>query len=258
MELRADGGPLTATAIARHLGIHQSSASRLLGVLLRAGFVRKPAYHSFALDYGALAFAGRSMGCFPAIGASVEVCNRIARETGYDATVGLLWKGHLLYLTRTNADSSLVLIENSSFPIHESSLGLFLSWEQGKKECLHAVRASLIACGQDPRRAEGIYRAADSTIARHGFLYLENTGNNLFNASLTFELDGRRAALAVFSSRRRAASEKARSLGFGAGMGLTNMRRCADEFRISSELERGTRVEMHFRPRPPSAKEELS
>lgn len=53
------------------------------------------------------------------------------------------------------------------------------------------------------------------------------------------------------------ASDKARSLGFGAGMGLTNMRRCADEFRISSELERGTRVEMHFRPRSPGAKEKL-
>jgi anti-sigma regulatory factor (Ser/Thr protein kinase) len=52
------------------------------------------------------------------------------------------------------------------------------------------------------------------------------------------------------------ASEKAQSLGFGAGMGLTNMRRCADEFQISSELERGTRVEMRFRPRTPAAREE--
>ncbi len=48
------------------------------------------------------------------------------------------------------------------------------------------------------------------------------------------------------------ASEKARSLGFGAGMGLTNIRRCADEFHISSQIERGTRLEMRFRPRTDS------
>ena len=52
------------------------------------------------------------------------------------------------------------------------------------------------------------------------------------------------------------ASEKAQSLGFGAGMGLTNMQRCADEFRIASELGRGTCVHMTFRPRPVDSKEE--
>ena len=52
------------------------------------------------------------------------------------------------------------------------------------------------------------------------------------------------------------ASDKARSLGFGAGMGLANMRRCADEFAISSEVNRGTRVEMIFRPRPSGPEED--
>ncbi|MFB3880452.1 MAG: ATP-binding protein [Armatimonadota bacterium] len=52
------------------------------------------------------------------------------------------------------------------------------------------------------------------------------------------------------------ASEKARSLGFGAGMGLTNMRRCADRFAIASEPGQGTRVEMTFRPRTEGSKEE--
>ena len=52
------------------------------------------------------------------------------------------------------------------------------------------------------------------------------------------------------------ASEKARSLGFGAGMGLANMQRCADEFHIASEVDRGTRVEMTFRPRSTDPKEE--
>jgi serine/threonine-protein kinase RsbT len=51
------------------------------------------------------------------------------------------------------------------------------------------------------------------------------------------------------------ASEKARSLGFGAGMGLANMQRCADGFDISSTVGEGTRVEMTFLPREPESKE---
>jgi len=35
----------------------------------------------------------------------------------------------------------------------------------------------------------------------------------------------------------------ARELGFGAGMGLPNIKRCADEFTIQSELGRGTRLQ---------------
>jgi len=40
------------------------------------------------------------------------------------------------------------------------------------------------------------------------------------------------------------ATEEMREMGFGAGMGLPNMRKNADEFRIQSEVGKGTRVEM--------------
>ena len=42
------------------------------------------------------------------------------------------------------------------------------------------------------------------------------------------------------------ANEEARSLGFGAGMGLPNMKRNADQFEIESELGKGTRISMRF------------
>lgn len=42
------------------------------------------------------------------------------------------------------------------------------------------------------------------------------------------------------------ASEEARNLGFGAGMGLPNMKRNADEFAIESELGKGTTIRMRF------------
>ncbi len=53
------------------------------------------------------------------------------------------------------------------------------------------------------------------------------------------------------------ASEKIRALGFGAGMGLSNMKRCADRFTIRSSMETGTEVEAEVdlepSPRPPAA-----
>ena len=42
------------------------------------------------------------------------------------------------------------------------------------------------------------------------------------------------------------ANEEARSLVFGAGMGLPNMKRNADDFEIESELGKGTRIRMRF------------
>lgn len=42
------------------------------------------------------------------------------------------------------------------------------------------------------------------------------------------------------------ASEEARDLGFGAGMGLPNMKRNADGFGIESEVGVGTTIQMKF------------
>ncbi len=43
------------------------------------------------------------------------------------------------------------------------------------------------------------------------------------------------------------ANDEARSLGFGAGMGLPNMKRNADEFDIASEPGKGTTISMRFK-----------
>ena len=42
------------------------------------------------------------------------------------------------------------------------------------------------------------------------------------------------------------ANEEARTLGFGAGMGLPNMKRNATEFDIQSEVGKGTTITMSF------------
>ena len=90
LKLLAEEGRITASFAAARLGIHQSSASRLLMSLQKAGLVRKPDFHSFAPDFGLLSFAGMAMEGFPEAAASVEVCDRIARESGHCASVATL------------------------------------------------------------------------------------------------------------------------------------------------------------------------
>jgi len=40
------------------------------------------------------------------------------------------------------------------------------------------------------------------------------------------------------------ATEKIREMGFGAGMGLPNMKKCSDVFEIESEVGKGTKIVM--------------
>lgn len=49
------------------------------------------------------------------------------------------------------------------------------------------------------------------------------------------------------------ASDFVRSLGFGAGMGLSNIKRCADHFELKSKPGLGTRLNLRFNLKPGSA-----
>lgn len=43
------------------------------------------------------------------------------------------------------------------------------------------------------------------------------------------------------------ASDKVREMGFGAGMGLPNMEKNADDFEIHSKVGEGTKIKMYFK-----------
>lgn len=63
-------------------------------------------------------------------------------------------------------------------------------------------------------------------------LYLDDNGPGIEDINLALQ-EG-------YSS----ATEEIRSLGFGAGMGLPNMKKYADEFHIESEVGKGTHIRM--------------
>lgn len=199
---------MTATAIAVELGIHQSSASRLLNSLLKAGFVRKPEFHSFALDYGALSFAGYALNCFPEIKTCTTACNQISSQYGFNAAAGILRDERILYLTQISDNAAISILDDTGFPLHQSSLGLALACEKEKDDAKELITASLRRYYQESQstfseekviqEAEGIYATTQENLDTHGLLYQTDTPANIVNAAMTFDMGNERAAVAVY------------------------------------------------------------
>lgn len=208
-------GRLSASAIAGELGVHQSSASRLLHSLVKAGFVRKPDFRSFALDYGVLLFAGLAMEKFPAVAASAQVCGEIHQRTGFGAAVAILQKRRLLFLARiaSGASASLQLLDDSDYPVHASILGLPLCLAQGRRKMVALLRESITRNpgrgGSDPVALADL---AERSVKEHGFFYLERFLTHLFGAALPFVVDGETAVLAIFSASLRCPPDEARRI----------------------------------------------
>lgn len=199
LELLGKHKRMTASAVGKELGIHQSSASRLLNSLVQSGFVYKPEFQSFALDYGVLLFAGKTLACFPLVEKATAACNKIVKQYGYSANVGVLFRDRLVYLTTCTQDSSITLIDNDKFPIFMSSVGRMLAYRQGKEKALEIINKSLARHPASSESGDGIYEEVDASINEYGFLYMKNRYFNKFNASQYFEFDKKIACLAVYS-----------------------------------------------------------
>jgi anti-sigma regulatory factor (Ser/Thr protein kinase) len=50
----------------------------------------------------------------------------------------------------------------------------------------------------------------------------------------------------VFQPGYSTATEQVREMGFGAGMGLVNMKRCVDEIKLESTVGKGTKLVMRI------------
>src|SRR3954468_19071527 len=84
--------PLSSTDIARRLGLHQSSASRILKTLSAAGYVRKPTYQSFTVGYGILTLGGRAVQNFPLMTKTRATITAIAdQNSDFLITLATLW-----------------------------------------------------------------------------------------------------------------------------------------------------------------------
>ena len=212
MKLLAENGSMTASALARELGLNQSSVSRLLQSLIHAGFVYKPSFQQFKLDYGILTFAGIALKNFPLTSAAASCCDMLHEKTGLGATVALMRDEKLLYMARVHPhiDSSLDMIDDSDFPIHMSSLGLALSYQLGRESFKKIITQSLIKHGRASTQETKLYAQVKNSFEKYGFLYLLDYGDNQLNAAGLFEYEEVTAAIALYSPSQKLPPEKCR------------------------------------------------
>jgi CBS-domain-containing membrane protein/anti-sigma regulatory factor (Ser/Thr protein kinase) len=122
---------------------------------------------------------------------------------------------------------------------------------QGGKASSHIKRA-LIRLGADPQLTRrcciAVYEAEMNLIIHTlngGILKLEVEPHRI-TISATDDGPGIADTEQVFQPGYSTASEQVREMGFGAGMGLVNMKRCVDEIELTSAPGKGTRLVMRI------------
>ena len=122
---------------------------------------------------------------------------------------------------------------------------------QGGKASSHIKRA-LLRLGADPqitrRCCIAVYEAEMNLIihtTNGGILKLEVEPHRI-TMSTTDDGPGIPDTEQVFQPGYSTASEQIREMGFGAGMGLLNMKRCVDEIDLTSAVGKGTKLLMRI------------
>jgi CBS domain-containing protein/anti-sigma regulatory factor (Ser/Thr protein kinase) len=122
---------------------------------------------------------------------------------------------------------------------------------QGGKASSHIKRA-LLRLGADAqitrRCCIAVYEAEMNLIihtTNGGILKLEVEPHRI-TMSATDDGPGIADTEVVFQPGDSTATEHVREMGFGAGMGLVNMKRCVDEIKLESSVDRGTKLLMRI------------
>ena len=122
---------------------------------------------------------------------------------------------------------------------------------QGGKASSHIKRA-LLRLGADPqitrRCCIAVYEAEMNLIihtTNGGILKLEVEPHRI-TMSATDDGPGIADTEMVFQPGYSTATEQVREMGFGAGMGLVNMKRCVDEIKLESSSGKGTKLLMRI------------
>ncbi len=200
---------MTASKLAEEIGIHQTSASRMLQSLQKAKLVYKPDFHSFAPDIGIFALGSIAMRSFPIVDLAIETCVKLKMETGLEMAVATLFEEKLFYFT---ASESKRTFYDSDFPVHVSSIGLLLAHSMGKRTALRIIRASTKNSTYPGYEANQLYNMVDESLQKHGFLYLRDFLDNKINCAIKFQYERGEAGLAIFSKQNHLSVEESEKI----------------------------------------------
>ena len=197
--------PMTSTQIADRIGLHQSSASRILKALAAAGYVRKPDYHSFTVDYGVLALGSTATAHFPWVNQPRRAVADLAeRCAGLSVSLCMLWQNQIIYFLRAQKGHEPTILGASGFPLHLSSPALRLLLDLPEAAATAALNESKRRYGWErptkrvPETAAACIKTARALLD-HDCLALENwQAENRVSAAIPVEANGHpRAALAI-------------------------------------------------------------
>ncbi|MFW6600292.1 helix-turn-helix domain-containing protein [Propionibacteriaceae bacterium Y2011] len=135
--------PVSATRIAEISGMHQSSASRILGILASEGYIRRTNSQWYEPDFGVLSLSTAAVKRFDLATKPYDAMRTAARaHPGFSFSLGVLFKGEVLYFLRFTHGHEPETFSAPAFPLHLSAPGLRLLHLQPRPDALATLRLS--------------------------------------------------------------------------------------------------------------------
>lgn len=149
LEILARSGEYGVTEIALELGVHKSTAFRLVSALESRGMVEQVAERGkYRLGYGVLRLAGVASARLDVIRLSRPFAEQLASDLGETVNLTVLWQHQALYVDQVASTNSALQMHNwvgQHIPVHCTANGKALvSWLPRS--------AQLEAVGPEPKR----------------------------------------------------------------------------------------------------------
>jgi DNA-binding IclR family transcriptional regulator len=172
LEILARTGECGVTEIAAELGVHKSTAFRLVAALDRRGLVEQNADRGkYRLGVGILRLAGATTARLDVVQEARPICEQLATDTGETVNIAVLSDGAALYLDQV-AGSSALQPHNwvgQRIPLHATSNGKILL--AGLSEAEVAAQVGRTLRGYTPSTITSLkaLRGELATIREHGY-----------------------------------------------------------------------------------------
>lgn len=171
LEILARAGEAGVTEIAAELGVHKSTAFRLLAALENSGLVEQVADRGkYRLGMGILRLAGATTARLDVVQEARPICRDLAAGTGETVNIAVLAGGSALYVDQAAGGSSLQAHNwvGQHIPLHATSNGKVLLSELADAE-LAATLGALAAHTDATITTRKVLRAQLAQVRADGY-----------------------------------------------------------------------------------------
>lgn len=148
LDILAAAGEVGVTEIAKELGVHKSTAFRLVSTLEQGGLVEQTTDRGrYRLGVGILRLAGATTARLDVVQEARPICRQLANDTGETVNIAVLSDRSALYLDQVASGSALQPHNwvGQHIPLHATSNGKVLLSGLTEPELAQAVQSSLPA-----------------------------------------------------------------------------------------------------------------